>query len=117
MQRSSKDTFKKAKAIIHANEVICCYEGDPGVIRAVCRDSKGIVSRVEVQGFPSGPYKAECTCNQNANSFCQHAVAACLYHAKYTIKPVYNAKVKKQDEALIGVYQLSGSINLLRGGK
>ena len=87
MQRSSKDTFKKAKAIIHANEVICCYEGDPGVIRAVCRDSKGIVSRVEVQGFPSGPYKAECTCNQNANSFCQHAVAACLYHAKYTIKP------------------------------
>lgn len=38
-------------------------------------------------------------------------------NAKYTIKPVYNAKVKKQDEALIGVYQLSGSINLLRGGK
>ena len=38
-------------------------------------------------------------------------------NAKYTIKPVYNAKIKKQDEALIGVYQLSGSINLLRGGK
>lgn len=87
MQRSSKDTFKKAKAILHANELICCYEADPGVIRAVCRDSKGFVSRVEVRGFPNGPYKSECTCTQNANTFCQHAVAACLYHAKYTIKP------------------------------
>ena len=38
-------------------------------------------------------------------------------NAKYTIKPVYQSKIKKQDEALIGVYQLSGSINLLRGGK
>ena len=38
-------------------------------------------------------------------------------NAKYTLKPVYNSKIKKQDEALIGVYQLSGSINLLRGGK
>ena len=38
-------------------------------------------------------------------------------NAKYTIKPVYAKKLKKQDEALIGVYQLSGSINLLRGGK
>lgn len=38
-------------------------------------------------------------------------------NAKYTIKPVYAKKLKKQDEALIGVYQMSGSINLLRGGK
>lgn len=38
-------------------------------------------------------------------------------NAKYTIKPVYTKKLKNQDEALIGVYQLSGSINLLRGGK
>lgn len=37
--------------------------------------------------------------------------------AKYTMKPVYKQKVKKQDESIIGVYQLSGSINLLRGGK
>ena len=37
-------------------------------------------------------------------------------NAKYTIKPVYTNKLKKQDESLIGVYQLSGSINLLRGG-
>lgn len=38
-------------------------------------------------------------------------------NAKYTIKPIYTKKIKKQDESLIGVYQLSGSINLLRGGK
>lgn len=37
-------------------------------------------------------------------------------NAKYTIKPVYTNKLKKQDDSLIGVYQLSGSINLLRGG-
>ena len=98
MQRSSKDTFKKAKAIIHANELICCYESEPGVIRAVCRDSKGFVSRVEVRGFPHGPYKSECTCTQNANTFCQHAVAACLYHAKYTIKP--KEQVEKDAPAL-----------------
>ena len=38
-------------------------------------------------------------------------------NANYILKPVYAKKLKKQDEALIGVYQLSGSINLLRGGK
>lgn len=38
-------------------------------------------------------------------------------NAKYVLKPVYNKKLKKQDETLIGVYQLSGAINLLRGGK
>ncbi|MBR5854623.1 MAG: gliding motility-associated C-terminal domain-containing protein [Paludibacteraceae bacterium] len=38
-------------------------------------------------------------------------------NAKYTLKPIYTKKLKKQDDALIGVYQLSGSINLLRGGK
>ena len=87
IQRSSKDTFKKAKAILHGGELVCCYEAAPGVLRAVCRDSKGMISRVEVHGFPSGPFKSECTCTQNANTFCCHAVAACLYHAKYTIKP------------------------------
>ena len=38
-------------------------------------------------------------------------------NAKYTLKPVYKKQKEKQNEALIGVYQLSGSINLLRGGK
>ena len=46
-ENRGSNTFKKAKAIIHANEVICCYEADPGVIRAVCRDNKGFVSRVD----------------------------------------------------------------------
>jgi hypothetical protein len=34
----------------------------------------------------------------------------------YISKPKYTKKVKKQEQ-LIGVYQLSGDINLLRGGK
>ena len=38
-------------------------------------------------------------------------------NAKYTLKPVYKKQKEKQDESLLGVYQLSGSINLLRGGK
>lgn len=38
-------------------------------------------------------------------------------NAKYTMKPVYKKKVEKQDESIMGVYQLSGSINLLRGRK
>lgn len=35
-------------------------------------------------------------------------------NAKYTLKPIYTKAIKKQDESMIGVYQLSGSINLLR---
>jgi len=38
-------------------------------------------------------------------------------NAQYIMKPAYKAKMKKNDESLLGVYQLSGSINLLRGGK
>lgn len=38
-------------------------------------------------------------------------------NSKYMMKPVYKKKVEKQDESILGVYQLSGSINLLRGGK
>lgn len=38
-------------------------------------------------------------------------------NAKYMMKPVYKKRIEKQSEAIIGVYQLSGSINLLRGGK
>ena len=36
-------------------------------------------------------------------------------NARYTMKAVYNKKKLKADEAMIGVYQLSGDINLLRG--
>ena len=36
-------------------------------------------------------------------------------NASYTMKAVYNKKKLNADEAVIGVYQLSGDINLLRG--
>ena len=38
-------------------------------------------------------------------------------NAQYTMKAVYNKKKLNADEAVIGVYQLSGDINLLRGKK
>lgn len=38
-------------------------------------------------------------------------------NAKYTMKAVYNKKKLNADEGVIGVYQMSGDINLLRGKK
>ena len=38
-------------------------------------------------------------------------------NARYTAKAVYNKKKLNADESVIGVYQLSGDINLLRGKK
>ena len=38
-------------------------------------------------------------------------------NAKYTIKPAYKRAIRKQSDSMIGVYQLSGAVNLLRGGK
>jgi len=38
-------------------------------------------------------------------------------NARYTMKAVYKKKKLNADEAVIGVYQMSGDINLLRGGK
>ena len=35
--------------------------------------------------------------------------------AQYTMKAVYNKKKLNADESVIGVYQMSGDINLLRG--
>jgi len=87
MERASKEVFKKGKSILRGGDLLCCHETLPGVLRAVFRDSKGTVSRVEVKGFPEGPYSADCTCEPNPNAFCCHAMAACLHHAKYTIKP------------------------------
>ncbi len=87
IQRGSKEAFKKAKSILRNGELLCCHETLPGVLRAVFRDHKGVVSRVEVHGFPDGPYSATCSCERNAGAFCCHAIAACLHHAKYTIKP------------------------------
>lgn len=37
--------------------------------------------------------------------------------AKYMMKPIYNKKKSNADESVIGIYELSGDINLLRGKK
>ncbi len=85
IERSSKEVFKKAKHILKAGELLCCHEIPGGGLRAVFRDQKGLVSRVEVSGFPEGPFRAGCGCDSEVPDFCHHAVAACLYHSKYTI--------------------------------
>ena len=38
-------------------------------------------------------------------------------NAEYRTKAAYKRAKEKADEAIIGVYQLSGDINLLRGRK
>jgi len=38
-------------------------------------------------------------------------------NAGYTMKAVYNKKKQNADESMIGIYQMSGDINLLRGKK
>lgn len=38
-------------------------------------------------------------------------------NAKYMAKPIYSKKKLKVDDAVIGVYQMSGDINLIRGKK
>ena len=82
---SSKETFKKAKQILRAGEVLCCMESAPGILRAVCRGSDGRIARCEFRGFPKGPYSGSCDCSSDS-PLCAHAVAAALYHARYTIK-------------------------------
>lgn len=83
---SSKEVFKKAKQIVRSGEILCCHEASPGVLRAICRDSHGFISRAELHGFPDGPFSGSCSCNSEFRGFCPHAMAAALYHAKYTIK-------------------------------
>ncbi len=83
---ASKEVFKKAKQIVRGGEVLCCHESSPGVLRAICRDSDGFISRAELRGFPNGPFTGTCSCNGDFHGFCPHAMAAALYHAKYTIK-------------------------------
>ncbi len=83
---SSKDVFKKAKQIVRNGEVLCCHESMPGTLRVICRDPHGFISRAELRGFPNGPYSGTCSCNGEFRGFCPHAMAAALYHAKYTIK-------------------------------
>ena len=84
---SSKEVFKKAKHLLHSGELLCCHESAAKTLRAVFRDAKGMVTRTEVSGFPAGPYSTTCSvCGNLSGQLCPHAAAACLYHAKYTIK-------------------------------
>ena len=83
---SSKDTFRKAKQILRAGEILCCMESAPGTLRAVCRGSDGKIARSEFRGFPKGPFSSSCDCVSDSPGLCAHALAAALYHAKYTIK-------------------------------
>jgi superfamily II DNA or RNA helicase len=83
---SAKEVFKKAKHILHNGGLLCCHEVEPGVLRAVCRDPDGFVSHAEIRGFPNGPFSGTCTCRGKFPGFCPHAMAAALYHSKYTIK-------------------------------
>ncbi len=92
---SSKEVFKKAKQIVRGGHVLCCHESTPGVLRAICRDSHGFLSRAELRGFPNGPFTGTCSCEQEFRGFCPHAMAAALYHAKYTIK--YRGEEAAQD--------------------
>ncbi len=92
---SSKEVFKKAKHIVRNGEVLCCHESTPGTLRVICRDSRGFISRAELHGFPNGPYSGNCSCDAEFRGFCPHAMAAALYHAKYTIK--YREAEEQQD--------------------
>ena len=84
---STKEIFKKAKQILHNGELLCCHENALKSLRAVFRDSKGLVTRTEIRGFPAGPYSTECSsCGRLAEGLCHHGVAIALYHSRYTIK-------------------------------
>ena len=111
---SSKDVFRKAKHILHAGELLCCHETAAKSLRAVFRDAKGSVTRVEVSGFPSGPYTETCSaCSDVSAGLCPHAMAACLYHAKYTIKRREAAKIKDAPAQYAGL-KFSGMPELLK---
>ena len=84
---SSKEVFKRAKQLLHNGELLCCHETGAKTLRAVFRDAKGLVTRVEVSGFPAGPYSADCSvCGNQPGTLCHHGAGAALYHARYTIK-------------------------------
>ena len=84
---SSKEVFKKAKQLLHGGELLCCHETAAKSLRAVFRDPRGLVTRVEVTGFPAGPYSTTCSaCGTLNGQLCPHGAAAAMYHARYTIK-------------------------------
>ena len=111
---SSKEVFKKAKQIIHNKSLVCCHEYSPGVLHAICRDNDGFVFHAELRGFPDGPFSGTCTCKNEFPGFCPHALAAALYHAKYTIKQKPE-QVQSDIPAQYAGLKLSGLSELLGG--
>ncbi len=83
---SSKEIFKKGKKLLKNGCLLCCMENEAGGLRAVFREPDGTIRRCEFRGFPKGPFSAVCDCGSDAPGFCGHAMAAALYHAKYTVK-------------------------------
>ena len=113
MRFSSKEIFKKAKKLLHADELVCCHEAAQGILRAVFRDSKGVVTRTELTGFPNGPYHTNCTCPDSVvSSLCPHSMAACLHHSKYTIKLKEKEELKDAPAKFAGL-KFSGLSELL----
>ncbi len=113
MRFSSKEIFKKGKKLLHGEELVCCHEAANGVLRAVFRDGKGVVTRTELTGFPNGPFHTNCSCPDSAvSSLCAHSMAACLSHAKYTIKS-REKEVLKEAPAQFAGLKFSGLSELL----
>ncbi len=72
---SSKEVFKKAKHILHADELICCHETATKTLRAIFRDAKGIITRVKVTGFPHGSYSCMySSCSGVSAGLCAHGL-------------------------------------------
>ncbi|MBO7147497.1 MAG: DEAD/DEAH box helicase [Lentisphaeria bacterium] len=110
---SSKEIFKKAKHLLHGGELLCCHETAAKSLRAVFRDSKGSVTRVETFGFPYGPYRVVCSSCGSLQGLCAHGSAACLYHAKYTIKEKGVKEVLTDAPAQYAGLKFSGMPELL----
>jgi|GEM_PF-437780 len=114
VKNSSQENFRKAKHLLHGGELLCCHESAAKTLRAVFRDPKGTVTRVEVTGFPYGPYSTVCSsCGTLSNGLCPHAVAACLYHARYTIKDRSAKEVLHDAPAQYAGLKFSGMPELL----
>lgn len=112
---SSRDAFRKAKHLLHHGELLCCHAGLSGEVRAIFRSLKDEeITRVAVTGFPNGPYACTCSCGEQGSSgLCAHAVAACLHHAKYTIKDRGETPHTKDAPAQYGGLSFTGMPEVL----
>ncbi len=94
LSHSSKEVVKRAKHLLKSGFLLCCYQGDDGLIHAVFADRKNLINRVELFGV-EGVEKAEkspkklsskCTCGSNSGKLCPHAVAAAMSFYEHSDK-------------------------------